>query len=1512
MQFHFVLLTVFLSLFLFNVKAEFSFSAFNDHLVQNDQNELASLAQKRSDALLELSKNDYSEALKESLATHSLLRQHTHLRDIATEYVEEEWIDGIGSIEVLCALSPPDVGTAEEHATVTIREKTYDLIGGGRRASSTISNVFVHGFALQSYFIMSKAPLRIVAENDTSVHVLIGSELAVFDSLTAVQELEERLLSEEKKQINALNPLSKVFQYPKGDGAPQKRLDSSGPTLKLLWLCATYSDADSPMSGVDCTSLQPKFDELYDYYQANSRGVLAMEVTCYCGSGSNWVQMPEKLSSLSSTSDAMKTCVYAANAASAINSKYAADKYDATITLIPRTSKWSFAGLAWVGTRNVVLNGYYNLRETAHELGHNFGCSHASSYPGVSLETGPMGNGGTVEYGDHFSIMGSGSSHVFENHFNAHHKYQHLQFIHDNEIAFAAGPGRYRLYAHDMHPLAPPDGSLQALQVPFREIFHSAINREVEYMWVSHRGLLNDSLSYVHWMGTEYHNDVVDSGMHRLLDLSYWTSSQSDAAQKAGFGWTYTGLNESVTFATLGIGHTDKAATASFVDVDVLYNAEDSFPTTTPEVTVEPLFGRKTTPYSNIKVPLAVRTARLPTIAHKQCVSVTDAGSKAGVGCPQGLVVSEITRLSRDLVCTGATSTVSTSIPPEGTWERECFNELQVQCVGREGCAVNFGESFCANYTFTAGWHCGSKESFKTVKSEGVSMGQYSSPSTLNRFYRYVAHGDSFDYFLMSQHEATIPEGYSVRDVLLSVGMSSTRANATGGYPTLNVYGVTSAFVEDFATTSSISFSPSFDNTNTLVSLPPYQRPGLNYPLSSAALTQFVQSKISGQTLRIGFILQLDAADTGARYAKAMAPALTLFLEPTHSSSSSSSSGSGTASEDQLYGVLTQTPLLGLFWTTTGRSFANAMVDATQPVVLAGQSVTSGSTAEFSTSVTAVTPVGTNATATYTLTAARPSSYMGTATIASSADSATLALLSPGQEIEVSVKRSSSSTAAKTVSVWSRGTRVATVTATGSDGAGAVPSPTLFNISLPAGVHHLEARMEDADGVETVSSALLDVNVQELSGLFVGIDSAVDRTKPFTLSCRPSAQDLPVYVPVGFESTSGPGISVNSDGYLEISKTHYSTFVPYEMSADTVVVMRVRIAAPADNSLFFAAVSFTPTQTVDPAFFHPLLPFISRKVSCPFCRTPARIVSLEDADGFVTVALPVGESAPYHTFWRLYLNIHAINSIVEVDMDSVYLTERSAASPHPMGISGTALTYSWALNGVVEAERSAPKETFDLSDETARNVTVSCSAMGKTAAVVVNLDDLANSGSGAMGDVPTPAPVPSTSGSSSDDTESSGSSGAVVAAIVAPLACAGAGAVGYVLYRKKKSAPYKPRPTSSRGAVGAAEAYPMTSISPPAAPAAAAPTSPPPRPGVTTWAQAPAPAATTAPTRPAPAMAPGRPAPVPARPAPGSRAPAPPRPAAAPASRPAPPGRPGAPAAINSAGKPRPPIPARR
>ena len=137
-------------------------------------------------------------------------------------------------------------------------------------------------------------------------------------------------------------------------------------------------------------------------------------------------------------------------------------------------SQFTWAGLATVGGTNSWINNAANLRTIAHELGHNWGLRHSSTWR--VADGNPVSSAGAVlEYGDPWDVMGNNAARDGRHHFNQWCKNQ-LGWLPDGAVRTVATSGTYRVFRFDAKDA--PRTQTQALRF-FRD--------GVRWYWLGYR-----------------------------------------------------------------------------------------------------------------------------------------------------------------------------------------------------------------------------------------------------------------------------------------------------------------------------------------------------------------------------------------------------------------------------------------------------------------------------------------------------------------------------------------------------------------------------------------------------------------------------------------------------------------------------------------------------------------------------------------------------------------------------------------------------------------------------------------------------------------------------------------------------------------------------------------------------------------------------------------------------------------------------------------------------------------
>ena len=216
-----------------------------------------------------------------------------------------------------------------------------------------------------------------------------------------------------------------------------------------------------------------------------------------------------------------------------------------TVCVFHKGGSGGYAGLATLGGRKMWLKDPGPATIT-HELGHNYGLSHASTW--VPSTTNPVDPGGEkVEYGDFTDIMGGGK--LPDGHFNAMLK-SHINWLESSQYAVVTNSSVIRLYRSDS---ARTTGTPRGLKI---------LKGTNEYYWVGLRQNYNDRYDrfgrgcYILWQqeGSVRHS--------YLLDMTPGSAEGSDDKYDSGLamGQTYADSDAQVYITPLGHGGYDSNA----------------------------------------------------------------------------------------------------------------------------------------------------------------------------------------------------------------------------------------------------------------------------------------------------------------------------------------------------------------------------------------------------------------------------------------------------------------------------------------------------------------------------------------------------------------------------------------------------------------------------------------------------------------------------------------------------------------------------------------------------------------------------------------------------------------------------------------------------------------------------------------------------------------------------------------------------------------------------------------
>lgn len=425
------------------------------------------LAARRRSALRELIRRDPGQALSKAVPIAVRNRLPSELLDRL-----ETHISGVGDFIVTCALSArSDKPSAEIQRHVQIEGRTYEARVYGRRLGQTTKyRIPLHGIELDGLLALSENVLRRLGPGESPpatqrIVDLQGPSLLVLNPSVVLAEAggvvfrfgSEADLARREDQLRALefgvNPrvptnlaVAAKSDAGSGGGGP---LDLSHVTGSNTALVIRVDFADLPGDPEDrkytASYLQKVADEeLSPFFQRSSYGLFTLQFTV----GNSLYRMPQPATYYVTAGP----FALHADATTLAGADYPLDQYDRLIVVYSSLSKipgstMTYGGLGEVGGERVWVNGEFDFRVMAHELGHTLGLPHANLW---QVNDGdPLSDQGiSAEYDDPFDAMGANYANDARVDYNPLYKYQ-LSWLANGQVQTVTTGGTYRLYAFD-------------------------------------------------------------------------------------------------------------------------------------------------------------------------------------------------------------------------------------------------------------------------------------------------------------------------------------------------------------------------------------------------------------------------------------------------------------------------------------------------------------------------------------------------------------------------------------------------------------------------------------------------------------------------------------------------------------------------------------------------------------------------------------------------------------------------------------------------------------------------------------------------------------------------------------------------------------------------------------------------------------------------------------------------------------------------------------------------------
>jgi hypothetical protein len=431
--------------------------------------------------------------------------------------------------------SPEMMTSSRIEREVTIGTTTYRALVYGRRENITTKlNTPLQGVVLDGVMVVDEEPVKRVQPSQAE----IGGKLVSFSSASELENFVQDQIAWEEKigpvRPNGLEALSPWTQGAKSvlfirldfPDKPGEPVDSSSQPL-------TVSRAENLIN-----------NQVSPFYVSNSLGQTSLQPTV-----TPVVRMPQPQTFYFNNFGTLRTDAENASRSAGFDP----NNFNLELFAMSYNPGFGYGGIAFVGARGAALNGFFDLRVTAHELGHNYGLLHANLWRTTDSST--IGPGSNVEYGNWFDVMGGG----FDSraHFTAPYK-KRLDWLTDADVQLISQDGVYRVFAHDV----PNAGGVRALKI--------RKNTDKNY-WIEFRQLYTDTPTGMNGAIINWDYRSRDFRETEILDMTPATTSVWDAPLQIGD--VFNDTENRIRITVLGKGNT----TPESLDVKVETNVGCTF-----------------------------------------------------------------------------------------------------------------------------------------------------------------------------------------------------------------------------------------------------------------------------------------------------------------------------------------------------------------------------------------------------------------------------------------------------------------------------------------------------------------------------------------------------------------------------------------------------------------------------------------------------------------------------------------------------------------------------------------------------------------------------------------------------------------------------------------------------------------------------------------------------------------------------------------------------------------------
>ncbi len=511
------------------------------------------LALQREKVLKELIRFDPKTALEKAISTE----KYNRLPVFITKHLEKKIsADGDFLVYFLDEIDPVtgNMSSSRIEREVIVGDSKYQAFVYGRReAMTTKLDIPLQGIVLDGLMAVDESPVRkldpteyeshsvnLAELNELSVVAKVGGKLVYFSNQTELEYFIHKQIEWESK----IGPVR-----PKENLSPGEMASPWTEGLKtVLFIRVDFSDRpgeplDANNQPLTVTRTQNLINnEVSPFYVISSYNKTSQQVTV-----TPVVRLPQPLTYYEQGNNYSFLLTDARNAARAAG--FETNNFNLDVVAFSYSQNFGWAGRGSLGGKGTWLNGYFDLRVTAHEFGHNYGLHHANLWR--TTDGTVIGAGNDVEYGDNFDMMGFGGGSQF--HFNARYK-RSLDWLTDANIQTVVNDGIYRIYMQD----SPSPNGIRALKI--------RKNAGKDY-WVEFRQLFTGNSFAMN--GAIIRWDYQSSGLRRtqLLDMTPTTPQNSD--QPLLIGQSFTDNENRIRMTVLAKGNTNPESLDLRVELNI-------------------------------------------------------------------------------------------------------------------------------------------------------------------------------------------------------------------------------------------------------------------------------------------------------------------------------------------------------------------------------------------------------------------------------------------------------------------------------------------------------------------------------------------------------------------------------------------------------------------------------------------------------------------------------------------------------------------------------------------------------------------------------------------------------------------------------------------------------------------------------------------------------------------------------------------------------------------------------